>query len=270
VGDGVFPTLVKLGPIEIHSYGVALAIAFIVGTQLALTEAARRGLPEGRLAALCLWILALAVVGSRLLYVASHLESYSGRILDALKLWEGGLTMYGGFVAALAGALVYLRRYRLPVAEVFDAFAPAVALGSGITRVGCFLNGCCYGKPCDLPWAIAFDEHSFAGAMFPATPLHPTQLYLSLAGFGIFAVLWSLRRRLAAHPGRLFFLFLLLESASRFAIDFLRYYDPAGESILLLGARLSITQVVTLGLIVVALAGLIAGGRRPAMATAGR
>lgn len=266
----MFPTLLKIGPLEIHSYGVALAIAFIVGTQLALAEAGRRGLPENRLAPLCLWILGLAIVGSRLLYVISHSESYAGRWFDALKLWEGGLTMYGGFVAALAGTLVYLWRRAIPMAQVFDAFAPAIALGSGITRIGCFLNGCCYGKPCDLPWAVTFHEDSFAGAAFPGIPLHPTQLYLSLAGFASFVVLWSLRRRLEPRPGQLFFLFLLIESGSRFGIDFLRHYDPGGESVLFLGVRLSLSQVLALGLIVVALAGLLVRGRRPAEATASR
>ncbi len=266
----MFPTLLKIGPLEIHSYGVALALAFVVGTQLALSEAARRGLPEGRLSALCLWILGLAIAGSRLLYVASHSESYGGRWLDAFKLWEGGLTMYGGLVAALAGALIYLRVHGLPVAEVFDAFTPAVALGSGITRIGCFLNGCCYGKPCDLPWAMTFPEHSFAGATYPGTPLHPTQIYLSLAGFGSFAIVWSLRRRWESRPGQLFFLFLFLESGSRFIIDFFRHYDPAGESVLVLGMRLSLSQVIALAMVAIALAGLFVRARRPAVAAVSR
>jgi phosphatidylglycerol:prolipoprotein diacylglycerol transferase len=260
----LIPTLFEFGPIQIHSYGLALAIAFVIGTQLALAEAARRRLPESRLASLCLWILALAVVGSRLAYVASHAGSYAGRWLDAFKLWEGGLTMYGGFVAALVGSLVYVRWHALPAAQVFDAFSPAIALGSGITRIGCFLNGCCYGKPCDLPWGMTFHQDSFAGATFPGVPLHPTQLYLSVAGFANFALLWSLRKRLERQPGRLFFLFLLIESSSRFAIDFLRHYDPNGESIVLLGMSLSLTQVVCLGLVVIALAGLLRGARRGA------
>jgi phosphatidylglycerol:prolipoprotein diacylglycerol transferase len=266
----LFPNLLKLGPLEIHSYGLMLALAFVVGTQLALAEAARRGLPEGRLYALCLWILGLAIAGSRLMYVASHAGSYAGRWLDVVKLWEGGLTMYGGVVAALLGALVYLRRHALPVAAVFDAFSPAIALGSGITRIGCFLNGCCYGKPCDLAWCVVFDPRSFAGSTYPGVPLHPTQLYLSAAGFLGFALLWSLRKRLQ-RPGQLFFVFLLVESATRFGIDFLRHYDPAGESVDLLGARLSLTQVVCLVLAAVALGGLLAAARRqPAAVPAGR
>jgi phosphatidylglycerol:prolipoprotein diacylglycerol transferase len=266
----LIPTLFEFGPIQIHSYGLALALAFVIGTQLALADAARRGLPENRLAALCLWILALAVAGSRLAYVASHADSYAGRWLDAFKLWEGGLTMYGGFVAALVGSLVYVRRHALPAAQVFDAFSPAIALGSGITRIGCFLNGCCYGKPCDLPWGVTFHEDSFAGSTFPGVPLHPTQLYLSLAGFANFTLVWSLRKRLERRPGQLFFLFLLIESGSRFAIDFFRHYHPDGESVVLLGTSLSLTQVLCLGLVAIALAGLLRGAMRPAVAAASR
>jgi phosphatidylglycerol:prolipoprotein diacylglycerol transferase len=266
----VIPTLFHIGPLEIHSYGLMLAVAFIVGMQVALSEAGQRKLDEGRLSALCLWIMVLAIAGSRLLYVASHHESYAGRWGDAFKLWEGGLTMYGGFLAALGGSLLYLRRHRMPVLTVCDAFSPAIALGSGITRLGCFLNGCCFGRPCHLPWAITFDPDSFAGTTYPGVPLHPTQLYLALAGFASFALLWSLRRRLT-RPGQLFFLFLLIESTSRFVIDFFRHYEPGGESIRVLGAQLSLTQVLCLGLAALAIGGLAgrSARRAPAAGTGG-
>lgn len=257
----MIPTLFKIGPLEIHSYGLLLAVAFLTGMQVALTEARRRGLDEGRLSALCLWIMVFAIAGSRLLYVVTHLDAYGGRWGDVFKLWEGGLTMYGGFIAALLGSFFYLRRHRQPVLTVCDAFSPAIALGSGITRLGCFLNGCCFGRPCHLPWAITFAPDSFAGETYPGVPLHPTQLYLAFAGFANFALLWSLRRRLA-RPGQLFFLFLLLESASRFVVDFFRHYELGGESVQVLGAQLSLTQVFCLGLAAIALIGLVRGGAR--------
>jgi phosphatidylglycerol:prolipoprotein diacylglycerol transferase len=251
----VIPDLFKIGPLEIHSYGLLLAAAFLVGMRVARAEARRRRLDWDRLAALCLWIMVLAIAGSRLLYIVTHRDSYAGRWGDALKLWEGGLTMYGGFLAALVGSFLYLRRHRQPILAVCDAFSPAIALGSGITRLGCFLNGCCFGRPCPLPWAVTFPPDSFAGQVYPGVPLHPTQLYLALAGFVSFAVLWFLRRR-PAPRGQLFFLFLLLESASRFAIDFFRHYEPGGESIRVFGAQLSLTQVFCLALAAVAIGGL--------------
>lgn len=261
----MIPTLFKIGPLEIHSYGLLLAVAFLTGMQVALAEVRRRRLDEGRLSALCLWIMVFAIAGSRLLYIVTHLDAYAGRWGDAFKLWEGGLTMYGGFIAALVGSLLYLRQHRQPVLTVCDGFSPAIALGSGITRLGCFLNGCCFGRPCDLPWAITFAPDSFAGEVYPGVPLHPTQLYLALAGFASFLVLWSLRRRLA-RPGQLFFLFLLIESATRFVIDFFRHYEPGGESVHVLGAQLSLTQVFCVGLAAIALIGLARGraGRVPA------
>jgi len=254
----VIPTLFKIGPLEIHSYGLLLAVAFLTGMQVALAEARRRGLDQERLSALCLWIMVFAIAGSRFLYVLTHLDAYAGRWGDVFKLWEGGLTMYGGLLAALGGSFLYLRRHRQPVLTVCDAFSPAIALGSGITRLGCFLNGCCFGRPCELPWAIIFAPDSFAGEVYPGVPLHPTQLYLALSGFASFALLWSLRRRLA-RPGHVFFLFLLFESASRFVIDFFRHYEPGGESVLILGVQLSLTQVFCLGLVAIALGGLARG-----------
>jgi phosphatidylglycerol---prolipoprotein diacylglyceryl transferase len=257
----MFPTLFKIGPLEVHTYGLMLALSFVLGAQIALREGVRRGLSEAKLSALCLWILASAVIGARAVFVLTHAESYGGRWLDAFKLWEGGLTMYGGFVAALIGALVFVRRNALPVGQVFDAFSPAIALGSGLTRIGCFLNGCCFGQPCDLPWGVTFGPDTSPGRIYPGMALHPTQLYMSAAGFANFAILLALRRRLQ-RPGQLFFVFLLLESGSRFVIDFFRHYETGGESIRLAGMQLSLTQVICLGLILVALAGLAAIARR--------
>jgi prolipoprotein diacylglyceryltransferase len=117
---------------------------------------------------------------------------------------------------------------------------------------------------------VTFHEDSFAGATFPGVALHPTQLYLSLAGFANFALVWSLRKQLERRPGQLFFLFLLIESGSRFAIDFFRYYHPGGESVALLGVNLSLTQVVCLVLLGVALAGLLRAGMRPSVAATSR
>lgn len=259
------PILFKLGPLSIHSYGLMLALSFVIGAQIALREGARRGLPADQLSTLCLWILSLAVVGARALYVVSHAESFAGRWLDAFKLWEGGLTMYGGFVAALAGAWIYTRRHALPIGSVFDAFSPAIALGSGLTRIGCFLNGCCFGRPCNLPWGVMFGPDTTPGRLYPDLHLHPTQLYMSAAGFLNFGLLtyWSKR---FTRPGQLFFVFLLLESGSRFVIDFFRHYDPGGESVQLGGIRLSLTQVACVGLILISLVGLATGLRQRATA----
>ncbi|MGD8394545.1 MAG: prolipoprotein diacylglyceryl transferase [Candidatus Eiseniibacteriota bacterium] len=257
----MWPDLFRIGPLAFHSYGLMLAISFIVGIQLALVEGRRRGIAEDRVGGLALWILVASVVGSRLAYVLTHLDSFSGqRIWGALRVWEGGLTMYGGVVAALVLAYVLARRWRLPVGTVFDTFAPSIALGEGLTRIGCFLNGCCFGKPCALPWAVTFPEQSHAGSVFPGAALHPTQLYLSLAGLATFAVLWWWARHRFETPGRVFFLFLLLASLARFSIDFLRYYDPHGEAVVITGVTLSLTQCLCLLLIAVAVIGLLRRG----------
>jgi phosphatidylglycerol:prolipoprotein diacylglycerol transferase len=118
---------------------------------------------------------------------------------------------------------------------------------------------------------VTFDPDSFAGRVYPGIPLHPTQLYLALAGFMNFALLWALRGRLK-RPGQLFFVFLLLESGSRFIVDFFRHYEPGGESVAVLGAHLSLTQVICLVLVAVAIFGLarMAGPRLPAAGAGSR
>ena len=137
----------------------------------------------------------------------------------------------------------------MPVWRVGDAIAPAIALGIFFTRIGCFLNGCCFGKPGGVPWAMVFPRSSAAGTMFPNTPIHPTQLYSSLYGLAIFGILLFLER-FKRFDGFTFWSFVLLYSVARFGVDFVRYYE---ESMTLFHAGdvgISLNQGISVGFFV--------------------
>jgi phosphatidylglycerol:prolipoprotein diacylglycerol transferase len=134
---------------------------------------------------------------------------------------------YGGLIAAIVVCIYQLRKHRLPLWTSGDLFAPGIALGYMVGRLGCLLAGCCYGKPTDVAWAITFtDPVANLNVGTPLNvPLHPTQLYESLAGLVIFLVLVVFERRGRAFAGRTFWLFVLFYSVSRFVIEFFRGDD---------------------------------------------
>jgi len=170
-----------------------------------------------------------AIIGSRAFYVLSHLSEYRANYWSMLAVWEGGLTFYGGVLLAVPAAIIFMRRRKLPLWPLADLVAPAFALGVGFGRLGCFLNGCCFGKPSSLPWAMRFPVNSAAGAMNCA--LQPTQLYESLFGFALFALLMYLVRK-KFFPGFLFCLFIATYSVWRFFLDFFRYYEASQFTVL--------------------------------------
>lgn len=252
------PTLLRLGPVAIHSYGFMLALSFAIGIWLAGRRAERRGIAAERITDVSLVIIVCTVVGARGLYVLAHLDQFAGRWLDVFRTWEGGLTMYGGAVPAAIAALWYLRRAGVDQWRAADAIAPSLALGLGLTRIGCFLSGCCYGKPTELPWGIVFPLHCAAGTHYPGTALHPAQLYASAAGFSIFAILLLLDRP-GLRRGVLFTMLVLLYSIARFLLDLVRTYEESAFP--LSGVPLTLNQWVSLVLSVGAFFVLLLRGR---------
>lgn len=218
------PTILKIGSFAIHSYGLLLAIGFLLAIQIFVSRGKRRGIPEDSLHTISLVILVLAIVGGRGLFVLTHWSEYARDFWGIFRLWEGGLMLYGGYILAIAGGIAYVRRTGLSLWKIADSAAPAMALGIGIGRLGCFLNGCCFGLPTSLPWGVEFPSDSYASYTFPGMPIHPSQLYLALAGIGLFLVLLRLDRT-PRFDGWLFWTAVAVDAALRFGIDFTRYYD---------------------------------------------
>jgi len=232
----VHPVLFRIGSYEVASYGVLLTLAFAAGIWVARRRAESRGIDGERILDVCMVILFSSILGARLLWVVTHLEEFvapRGRWTDAFNPFRGGsyvgfagLSVLGGVALATACALAYLAWKRMPVFASADLLAPSVALGEGITRIGCFLNGCCYGLPCTGWWCVRFPAGSPADVSYHGAAVHPTELYSSLAGFAFFALLsWLWRRRL--FDGAVFAAFLALEGVERILLDLIRHQDDS-------------------------------------------
>jgi len=241
------PEIVHWGVLHIRSYGLMLAVAFLVGTWVSLAEARRRGLDEDRVVTVILAALVAAILGARGLYVLEHVTEFKREWGNAFALWQGGLTLYGGVVLGTMVGLASARRLGLPMWTVADTLTPAIALGTMFGRIGCFLNGCCYGRPTKVPWGVVFPPGSFAALEFGSEPLHPSQLYFALAGLFLFALTWSLRRRLAV-PGTLFWTFIILFALIRIPLDFTRAYEPSALALSVAGVSVTESQVTSLAL----------------------
>jgi len=257
----MYRTLFDIGPFSIHTYGVALAVAFWLGIELSAREARKRGMDPIKIVDLGIVILLSSVAGSRLLYVIQHMEDYRGDLLGMLRVWEGGLTFYGGLIAGVIFGIGFLRVRKVPVRDAIDVVAPQIALGIAIARIGCFLNGCCFGTETGLPWACRFPADSQAGWVLPGVGLHPTQLYSSAANFVIFLFL---RRFLRSGPrgGKVFYAFLITYGLWRFVIDYLRYYEDS-MYVTTAGAGITWNQIVSMVIIAIGLAFFL-GSRRTA------
>jgi phosphatidylglycerol:prolipoprotein diacylglycerol transferase len=245
----MYRTILDLGAVGIRSYGVMLAVAFWVGIELSARTARRRGYDPLLIVDLGLVVLLSSVVGSRFLYVITHLNDFRGDLWGVFKVWEGGLTFYGGLVVAVLLGVLFLKKRGQPVGQITDILAPQIALGVSIARVGCFLNGCCFGKESSLPWACVFPSDSLAGSVMHGLHLHPVQLYAVIANLVIAFILWRLLRR-DLPAGSVFAWLLMLYGGWRFVVDFWRYYEDE----LLLGGggmELSWNQVVSVVLICV-------------------
>lgn len=243
----MYPELAHWGLIHIRTYGVMLAVAFLVGTWLGLREARRLAIDEDKLINVILIVLIASVLGARALYVMEHVQEFRREWGSALALWQGGLTLYGGIVAGTVAGLMAARRFGLPMWTVADALTPSLALGTALGRLGCFLNGCCYGRPTSMPWGVHFPADSFAGLEFGNAAVHPSQLYFFASGLGLFALTWWLRRRMSV-PGTLFWVFVVLFALVRIPLDVTRAYEPEATLLRLASFEITESQLSSLAL----------------------
>jgi phosphatidylglycerol:prolipoprotein diacylglycerol transferase len=229
----------------LHTYGVLVAVAFLSAVWMAARLARRSGIDPDAVTNLGIYCALAAMAGAKLMMFVVDPE-YRRDIFSWASLQAGGI-FYGGLLAALAVAWWYLRKTKLPLLATADVFAPAIALGHGIGRLGCFSAGCCWGVLCDRPWAVTFRDpvaNNLTGVPL-RVPLHPTQLYEAFAEFAIFVILY---RRIGKPHGRgaIISLYLMLYSTARFVVEFYRYHDQGN----LWGGPLDTSQVISLALFV--------------------
>lgn len=221
------PILFDVGPVTIYTYGLLLAAAYLAGLKLAMVRAGRRGLDSARILDLGIYVIVAALVGAKLLLVATDFHAFASHPRELLTLARSGGVFYGGLILAFAVALWYIHRIGLPLWTTCDAFAPGIALGHVIGRFGCLFAGCCYGRPTTVPWAITFTNPIAAANVGTplGVPLHPTELYEAGAELLILIVLVATERRGRPYAGRTFWIYMLLYAISRYIIEMFRGDD---------------------------------------------
>lgn len=236
------PVLAEFFGLPIKSYGLFITLGFAAGIALAAWRAKRRGFDPNEIMNMASLVIAAAIVGSRLLYVAVNPAQFLERPVRILFVHEGGLVFLGGLLAVIPVVSWYLVHYRLDYLAWADIMFPSVPLGHVFGRIGCFLNGCCHGHPTQGWWGIVFPSHGDGIARVP------TQLFEAFANLLILLALLAIDRK-KKREGLVFSSYLLLYSLWRFGIEFVRG-DDRGR--LLLG--MPISQTLSLAGIFVGLA----------------
>jgi phosphatidylglycerol:prolipoprotein diacylglycerol transferase len=234
----VHPIAVNLGPLTIRWYGVMIALAFLAGLWTASRRAPRDGISGGKIVDAGVWILLGAIAGARILYVVSYWDTLFDKPLFPRAAWtevfmvqRGGLVYYGGLIGASLACIIYAWLKKLPLWKLADLFAPSIALGYVFGRIGCFLNGCCYGRVCELPWAMRYPNQSeawrkhfdsgLADGSALSAPVHPTQIYEALFSLALyFGLAWLYRRK--KFDGQVFAIYLLCYAVTRSIVEMFR------------------------------------------------
>lgn len=240
----MFPKLITIGNFFLPTYGILVALGFLAGLWMTVRLAKRANLDAEAVTNLAIYCALGGLAGAKLFMFLFNFADYwndPGQIFTLSTLQAAGVYQ-GGFLLAILVAVWYVRRTHLPLLTTFDVFAPGVALGHAIGRLGCFAAGCCWGTECHLPWAVTFRNpaaNQLVGVPL-GVPLHPAQLYDSFAEAIIFGILlWRMKK---PHPaGGIFGLYLILYSVARFFIEFVRNHEQA------LHLGLSLTQWISLG-----------------------
>jgi phosphatidylglycerol---prolipoprotein diacylglyceryl transferase len=233
----MIPVLLRVGPLTIYSYGLMMALAFIVADMVLAAECKRRSISTDFASSLVVWCAIAGLAGARLLDVINNLPAY---LADpkAIIFSGSGFVWYGGLIAGVIAAYLVARRYRIGFLTTADMSAPALAIGQAIGRMGCQLSGDGdWGLPSNLPWAMAYPKAivgwnggtvlkldrygQLVSGFYPGVRVHPAPIYEAILYVGVFVLLWSLRGR-SNIAGRLFYLYLILAGASRFLVEFIR------------------------------------------------
>jgi len=229
-----------LGSLPIYAYGLMAMVGFLVGITVARRRARTVGIHGEAILDMGLIAVCGGILGARIFHVFQNWGDYfrgegESPIVRIMAINRGGLVWYGGLILAGALIMLYIRRKKLPLLRTLDVLAPSAMLGLGFGRIGCFLNGCCYGQPSGLPWAVKFPEHALAYTsatgmpLEPGTYLHPTELYMSATAFVLFGILsWIFYHH--RRDGEVICWMALLYSIGRFINEYFRAdtWVPAG------------------------------------------
>lgn len=250
--------------IPIYAYGFMLMVAFLVSIAVARWRARKEGVDPSKVADVGIYLVCAGIVGARIFFVIQFFDDYKNNLFGIFKVYEGGLVYYGGLFTGALTLFVYVRKHRLPVLKLFDIVAPSIALGLGIGRIGCFLNGCCFGKLAPhIPWAVRFPRTIDKAGMIDgspaflhhyelglvrladshALPIHPTQLYSFLADAVLFFLLnafFKYRKK----NGEVLLLLGILYPIIRYSMELLRNDTPLFFSLFTIAQIISISVFI--------------------------
>jgi phosphatidylglycerol:prolipoprotein diacylglycerol transferase len=247
--------LVRFGQFTVGTYGLFYALGFLLALRLGVALARREGIDSARIIDLGIVALLAGFVGAKATLYLIDARYYYEHPAEILRNLRSAGVFYGGFALAAAAGVAYVRRHRLPIGKMADLAAPPLALGQAIGRIGCFAAGCCYGRACDLPWAVTFTKpaaYQLTGVPL-GVALHPTQIYHALSDLLILAVTLVLLKRRHA-PGQVFWVYVLLYAVLRFLVEIVRGDAARG---VFFGGALSTSQIIAVPAALVAVVMLV-------------
>lgn len=237
------PVLFHIGQFPVHSYGVAIMVAFLAGVALARARAIKAGIDVGKVLDISIWTLMAGILGARVTYIVQDLDYYLKHTDELFSPQFQGLTSFGGLIFGIPVFIWLTKRSGINVRTMLDVAAPSFLVGHAIGRIGCLLNGCCHGGVCDLPWGVPLANR--------VGLYHPAQVYDSLLNLGALALLLVMERRWTA-AGKTFAMMLVLHGLTRFAYEFWR----AGSSSTYWGS-LPVTEAQVAALVVSLIGGIL-------------
>jgi len=246
----VYPILLKIGPLTIHTYGFFMALGVAAGLWFVYVQGKKAGFDPNQLIDAAFWIILVSLIGAKLFLLFGHFSFYIHNPSELISLARSGGVFQGGLTFGVIFAILYFRKKKISLWPVSDLIAPAIALGHGFGRLGCFSAGCCYGRTCSLPWGTVFKNtyaHELTGIPLNV-PLHPVQLYEAVLNFLNFLVLLAIYKK-KKFNGQVFCFYIMNYSVIRFFTEYFRGdHDPGtylilGESAL---TSLSLSQLYCL------------------------
>jgi len=256
------PVLFSMGPFTVYGWGLLNALAILIAGFLVFKKA-KRHFDEKTILGIIISGVISGLIFARIFYILIYMNEFS-TFWSLFEVWNGGLEGFGTFIGGILGVFFYAKIKKIDACKFLDIAAPYIALGYAIGRIGCFLRGCCFGIPTNLPWGIIYSEGSLAAAQYLNQAVHPTQLYHSIADFIIFAVLIFISRKkerqfIKKKSGGIFLLFLALYSIERFFIDLFRWHSSSQ----LLAFGISIEQLFYLLLFIASILIIRIRNRKP-------
>lgn len=255
--------LIRLGPIVIHSYGACLALAILLCYFILVRLGRPLGYSSDFVSSLLTVLIVSGLIGARIFYVAEHWSYYSEHLSEIVKVWEGGLMFYGGLLCSAASLVVFIHFQKKPIAEVLDIVVTALPVSHAVGRIGCFLNGCCYGRTSScsiavtyprgsIPWTEQLQNKIITPDAICSAAVLPTQLIEAALNGAIFVILLLLLRR-KRKPGEQIAAYMMLYAAARFIVEYSRaderlYFGPLSISQTISIALFTVGMILMIGL----------------------